>query len=62
MLNLIGEMNEDQLAEAARRYLPTYGKKEKEAAAVPFKHNGVKKYAEFLWVAKQWVFISVRTA
>ncbi len=60
MLNLMGNMDEEQLADAAKKYLPTYGKKEKEMGEVPFKHNGVKKFAEFLWVAGQWVFISIR--
>jgi hypothetical protein len=60
MLNLIGELNEDEIAEAARKYLPTYGKKEKETSEVPFKHNGRKKFAVFYWLAKQWVYIKVQ--
>ena len=60
MLNLIGVLNDDELADAARKYLRTYGKKENESADVPFKHNGQRKVAEFLWLAERWVFISVR--
>lgn len=59
MLTLFGKLNEDDLAIAARRYLPDYGKKDKEISEIPLKHNGKRKTIVFYWLNKQWVFIEV---
>jgi RNA polymerase-interacting CarD/CdnL/TRCF family regulator len=61
MLTLIGDIDEEQLVEEAKKYLPLYGKEEKEECRVPFKDANQRKvrFVIFLWLAKQWVFTEI---
>ena len=60
MLTYLGKYNEKQIAEAAKAYLPLYGKQENEVCKVPFKKQGGKvRYVQFTWLAQNWVFTDI---
>lgn len=62
MLTYHGKFDEQEVADAARLYLPLYGVKEREMAEVPFKNGdtGEKRFIQFMWLAGQWVFVDVK--
>jgi hypothetical protein len=62
MLTRLGDFDEEDLITAAKWYLPLYGVKEKEECKIPFKDldDGRVKQLVFVWLAGQWVFISIK--
>jgi hypothetical protein len=58
MLTRSGEFKEDELAEAAKRYLPHYGKKENEVCDIPYREmsTGKVNFVRFTWLNEQWIF------
>ena len=59
MLTRDGSFDEEELADAAKNYLPLYGKAEREECRVPYKEasTGAVNYIVFIWLAGQWVFV-----
>lgn len=62
MLTRLGQFDEEDLVDAAKFYLPLYGKFEKEVCKVPFKDldESTIRYVVFTWLANQWVFTDIQ--
>jgi len=56
------EFNEEELRDAAKEYIPLYGRKIKGVCTVPFKdmeQGGKVFYLKFQWMAGNWVFLDI---
>ena len=57
-----GKFSEEDLAEAAKKYLPLYGRHEKDECKVPWKYESEDEvhYVVFCWMAGQWIFVDIK--
>ncbi|HEY4207989.1 MAG TPA: hypothetical protein VGM31_14295 [Puia sp.] len=61
MLTRQGPYDEEALVNAAKHYLPHYGRKEESICEIPYREQETRqvRFIRFMWLAEQWVFVDV---